>query len=145
MTLDRLTENTRVRGTDRAVSPVVGVALLIAITVILAAVIGFVVLDTTVSTTDAPTARLTFENLENGKATVTHEGGDELDPTNVYVRVDRASGSDSEKELANKDVGETFNTGDTFFIAADPGDTIIVYWDDPQSNREVQIGKASLE
>ena len=66
--------------TDRAVSPVIGVILMVAITVILAAVIGTFVLglgDEASNTT--PQASLSMESTESGNITVTHEGGDAID------------------------------------------------------------------
>jgi len=58
---------------DRAVSPVIGVILMVAITVILAAVIAVFVLGLGGSTEAAPTASVVCEN-----GTLTHNGGDTL-------------------------------------------------------------------
>lgn len=129
-------------GDDRAVSPVVGVALLIAITVILAAVIGFVVLDTTISTTDAPSARVTFEGVD--PTTITHEGGDALEPKNVVVRVTRDGDTENFVRLDEKVSGDFFNTGTRVTVATESGDTIFVYWEDPDSSREVQLAKTTV-
>lgn len=52
---------------DRAVSPVVGVALLIAIAVILAPVVGAVAFGLNTSSTDAPQASLTFEQDDTSR------------------------------------------------------------------------------
>lgn len=60
---------------DRAVSPVIGVILMVAITVILAAVIGAFVLGLGDSTESAPQA--SFQCEDNA---LIHNGGDELDP-----------------------------------------------------------------
>jgi flagellin-like protein len=128
---------------DRAVSPVVGVALLIAITVILAAVIGFVVLDTSTSTTEAPNARLTFTGTAD--TTVSHEGGDSFDPSNVAVKVNGSSYGTLAAGGNFTVAGDSFNTGDTFSVNATAGETVVVLWDDPQSDREVQLGKATVE
>ena len=70
--------------TDRAVSPVIGVILMVAITVILAAVIGVFVLGLADDLGDGPTqATLSFEGGEDeGEGpyvNVTHDGGDSLD------------------------------------------------------------------
>ena len=66
---------------DRGVSPVIGVILMVAITVILAAVIGTFVLGLgqDVSQT-APQASITFQNDTDvaGNITIAHEGGDTL-------------------------------------------------------------------
>lgn len=65
-------------GEDRGVSPVIGVILMVAITVILAAVIGAFVLGLGDGLGDTgPQASLSFSE-EDGTVTVTHQGGDSL-------------------------------------------------------------------
>lgn len=86
-------------GDDRAVSPVIGVILMVAITVILAAVIGTFVLglgDQVQSTT--PQASFGFDadtyTGENGteykSVTITHESGDTISASDLTVSVDGA-------------------------------------------------------
>lgn len=142
MKLDLPNKSVKNSDDDRAVSPVVGVALLIAITVILAAVIGFVVLDTTVSNTDNPNVRLTFEGVD--PTVVSHEGGDELTPEQVVVKVIEPDG-DTRKTTLEGDVGGTFNTGDRFEVSTNPNETVIIFWEDPQSGREVQLAKTTVK
>jgi len=84
-------------GDDQAVSPVIGVILMVAITVILAAVIGTFVLglgDQVQSTT--PTASFGFDQASESpgagipevkELTVTHETGDTLSESNIEVTV----------------------------------------------------------
>lgn len=62
---------------DRAVSPVIGVILMVAITVILAAVIGTFVLGLGDSIQTNPTATFDFEK-DGTTLTVTHDGGDSI-------------------------------------------------------------------
>ncbi|WP_324758164.1 type IV pilin N-terminal domain-containing protein [Haloarcula montana] len=78
---------------DDAVSPVIGVILMVAITVILAAVIASFVLglgDQTQSAT--PQASFSFDydagpgNDTEGVLSITHDGGDTLNGDEVYVR-----------------------------------------------------------
>ena len=73
---------------DDAVSPVIGVILMVAITVILAAVIGTFVLGLGDQVSDsAPQATLNFE-FQNGSAvTITHDGGDAIDDNSLSVLV----------------------------------------------------------
>lgn len=124
---------------SRAVSPAVGVALLVAITVILAAVIGFVVLDTNAESTDAKNARLDFDTSTSGEVTISHEGGDSFNSDNIVVK---AAGADTGEGPS----GTTFNTGDEFTVTnATTGDTVVVFWEDPESDREVQIGEVTVE
>jgi len=78
---------------DDAVSPVIGVILMVAITVILAAVIASFVLglgDQAQQTT--PQASFTFEydesvgNADEGDLTITHDGGDTINAQSLYIR-----------------------------------------------------------
>ncbi|KAB1189980.1 type IV pilin [Haloferax sp. MBLA0076] len=117
---------------SRAVSPVIGVILMVAITVILAAVIGTFVLGLgdQVSET-APQASFSFDyNSTDDNLTITHESGDgiSVDQLNVsvtsdttYSAVDKNTGADS-----------TFNAGDTIVVDFDGdlegGDTVRVVW-----------------
>ena len=74
---------------DDAVSPVIGVILMVAITVILAAVIASFVLGLGDSQETAPNVSLNFEYIEDsgGDALqVTKSGGDEIDGSNLYIR-----------------------------------------------------------
>ncbi len=83
---------------ERAVSPVIGVILMVAITVILAAVIGTFVLglgDQVQNTT--PQASFNFESANmdgsddagspDDKVTITHESGDTLSQSNINVKI----------------------------------------------------------
>ena len=91
---DEVSENMKPhteRGTDgneRAVSPVIGVILMVAITVILAAVIGVFVLglgDAVQQT--APNTNLdhSWDGDENEQLTIVHNGGDSLSSDEVYL------------------------------------------------------------
>ena len=79
---------------DRAVSPVIGVILMVAITVILAAVIGTFVLglgDQVQNTTPQASFGFSSENLSSGagddQVTVTHETGDTIQTSSLKVTV----------------------------------------------------------
>jgi flagellin-like protein len=84
-------------GEEDAVSPVIGVILMVAITVILAAVIGTFVLglDDQVSNT-SPQASFTFDHEDNSigsspdALTITHDGGDKIQASQISFS---ASGS----------------------------------------------------
>jgi flagellin-like protein len=84
---------------DRAVSPVIGVILMVAITVILAAVIGTFVLEIGDQQETAPTASFSSDQEvryyedptgDTNLTTflVTHTGGDTLDITHLNIKVD---------------------------------------------------------
>ena len=70
---------------DRAVAPVIGVVLLVALTVVTAAAVGAVV------TIDIPgeTTAVTFglEAASDGEIRLLHRGGDAVDPDSLRVRV----------------------------------------------------------
>ncbi len=81
---------------DDAVSPVIGVILMVAITVILAAVIGTFVLGLQDRIGGAaPTASFSWNFNDNGdgwgntadSVTVTHDGGDQLNIENINITV----------------------------------------------------------
>lgn len=71
--------------TDRAVSPVIGVVLLVGITVLLAATIAALVLGMGSTPAVAPHVDWQFELDENSTLTITHGGGDSVDGGNVRV------------------------------------------------------------
>ena len=103
---------------DDAVSPVIGVILMVAITVILAAVIGTFVLGLgdQVQTT-APNAQFSFEydSAEAGNLTVTHEGGDGIASNEVYLTGDvndNGSWVDTDPSYA-----DTLRAGDEALVA----------------------------
>lgn len=79
----------RIDGNERAVSPVIGVILMVAITVILAAVIGVFVLglgDAVQQT--APNVNIDTDWNGSGidtELTITHSGGDTLTASEVYL------------------------------------------------------------
>ncbi|OYR41459.1 hypothetical protein DJ82_05225 [Halorubrum sp. Ib24] len=82
---------------DRAVSPVIGVILMVAITVILAAVIGTFVLGLGDSLGDSqPTAQLDVSfDTDTDTVTIEHNGGDRIDSDSLEVIVSNASGTES--------------------------------------------------
>lgn len=86
------------RADDRAVAPVVGVALLIGITVILAAVIGSVVLSVGVGPAETPQVTLSFD-VDSDEVIVIHEGGEELKKSEVVIRDTNGTEYELEKDL----------------------------------------------
>ena len=92
---------------DDAVSPVIGVILMVAITVILAAVIATFVLGLgdQVSNT-APQASFSTDYDsdagESGQVGVTHDGGDSIKASNLYFR-----GSNLNTDSADDDIADT--------------------------------------
>ena len=95
---------------ERAVSPVIGVILMVAITVILAAVIGAFVLGLGGETQETPQASLSFELDEsNDEVTIEHRGGDTLDTSTLNVTVAGTSIGDDPFDSPP----DTFGAGET--------------------------------
>jgi flagellin-like protein len=92
-------------GSERAVSPVIGVILMVAITVILAVVIGTFVLglgDQVQQT--SPNAQWDWEQSTSDPVlTVTHEGGDSVPAARLEVTGDLANSPDSDSKACSSD------------------------------------------
>jgi flagellin-like protein len=94
---------------NRAVSPVIGVILMVAITVILAAVIGTFVLglgDQVQQT--SPNAQWNWEVESNDDLTLTHEGGDSVDAARLSLSGDGYGGSNGQ-DLTNSATAPKFS------------------------------------
>lgn len=130
---------------DTAVSPVIGVILMVAITVLLAAVVGSFALgipDQAEPGTEIPQTSFTFEyddsasggitNLEasdsgsNGRLTITHESGETIDANDIEIRdkegdtpVDGSSLSSSEL-TAGTSIDIRIGSDDTILIVYVP-------------------------
>jgi len=106
---------------DEAVSPVIGVILMVAITVILAAVIGAFVLGIGGSQEKAPQASFQFSD-----DTIIHAGGDELEYDNLAVSGGGAT-------LAGG-TGSTFTAGDKVADVNSGSVTVEIIWKSPSSD-----------
>lgn len=108
---------------SRAVSPVIGVILMVAITVILAAVIGTFVLGLGDSVESAPQASFNFDYDDTGteEVTIRHRGGDNIDASKLEVRVNGASIDEASAEYEDgsstlSDQYSSFNAGNEVII-----------------------------
>ncbi|WP_138006546.1 type IV pilin [Halalkalirubrum salinum] len=113
---------------DRAVSPVIGVILMVAITVILAAVIGTFVIGLGDDIGDStPNAQLTItENASSTSSEVQfdlkHDGGDNIDTSELTILINGTAVDADEpfnRETISAGETTTYNTSDT---SEDPGD-----------------------
>ena len=96
---------------DKAVSPVIGVILMVAITVILAAVIGTFVLGLGDSISDTtPSASISGEIDTDGNATFTHQSGQNIDVDNL--RISDTGGTFEEDSLFVTGEDDRFSSGD---------------------------------
>ena len=120
---------------DRAVSPVIGVILMVAITVILAAVIGTFVLGLGDQLGDnQPTAQLSVDiDYENNNITIEHNGGDAIAADELSVIINH----DNTRYESSGTYGERFTVGDEFNAdTADPNGTDNV---DPGDDVRIRI------
>ena len=116
---------------DNAVSPVIGVILMVAITVILAAVIGTFVLGLGQNIqTSAPTASITFDQSGAGNTadvTISHDGGDPLAKSSIDITNGENNDVTNWAEVSNPD--EEITGGESITIDdVGTGTTIKVVW-----------------
>jgi flagellin-like protein len=110
---------------DDAVSPVIGVILMVAITVILAAVIGAFVLDIGGSQEKVPQA--TFDFSDDGTdVSITHQGGDSISESNLVINY--ASSSVSSPSWASS--GSEVSSGDEYVIGNSGSEDTTHSWSD---------------
>jgi len=115
---------------DRGVSPVIGVILMVAITVILAAVIGTFVLGLGDSLQQAPQAQLDAEE-DGGALDISHNGGDAIAVGDIRITVE---GADQDEYTE----GDGFSHSGDFTV----GNTITITDSElgsPDSNAQVQV------
>ncbi|WP_424009414.1 type IV pilin [Haloferax denitrificans] len=108
---------------SRAVSPVIGVILMVAITVILAAVIGTFVLGLGDQVGDtAPQASFSFDYDGEQEITITHESGDAIAGDQLSVVIP----SDLTADTVSKKIGTDgkMNAGDTIVVELATGDSL---------------------
>mgnify|MGYP006279489007 CR=1 FL=1 len=131
---------------DRAVSPVIGVILMVAITVILAAVIGTFVLGLGDQVGDsAPQAQFTFDQsgeagTSGAEVTITHDGGDTIDAADLTVSI---NGSSSDPFGTTGAISAGAST--TVDVSSEsPGDELRVIWSSSSSDETATIGAFRL-
>ena len=119
---------------ERAVSPVIGVILMVAITVILAAVIGVFVLEFGSSVSDSPpTVKFDMTVDSDNNAKILHEGGDVFEADSVSIT--NNTNSVSITNNTNNESEDIFESGSVSagdksnsFNVLD-GDTVRVVWE----------------
>ncbi|PSQ43253.1 type IV pilin [Halobacteriales archaeon SW_7_68_16] len=119
---------------EDAVSPVIGVILMVAITVILAAVIGAFVLNLGGQQDTAPQATYDYAyNSTTEKLDVVHNGGDELDEEEIKVREEDGS----EPGLENAGADGVFKAGDLILDDGDvtAGNEVRIIWNSADTDK----------
>ena len=130
---------------DSAVSPVIGVILMVAITVILAAVIGSFVLNLGGSLNDsAPQASFGFDFNTTGDdiVTVTHQSGDTIDAERLNVTGVNESATTWTSVAGSGQVSAgssaTFNSSGSF-----DSDTIRVVWTSETGENSATLSRST--
>ena len=143
---------------DDAVSPVIGVILMVAITVILAAVIATFVLGLGESVSEtAPQANFATDysagggttvpddtswsqSAGDGALTITHTGGDRIAAENLFV----SGGVDGRFSWENADgfgPGSDISAGDSVNYQVNTDSTVRVLWSDGSSGSSAELKK----
>ncbi|NEU57094.1 type IV pilin [Halorussus sp. MSC15.2] len=151
---------------ERAVSPVIGVILMVAITVILAAVIGTFVLGLGDRVSQAqPTAQFTFDYANNASdqagstadyVNVTHDGGDGVESSQLKITVDDVTAWDENGIKGGNGFAEqsgwsgklTAGSSISIYDDADAkiedGQTVKVIWTASGSDKTAVIGESEV-
>ncbi|PSQ60780.1 MAG: type IV pilin [Halobacteriales archaeon SW_9_67_25] len=144
---------------EEAVSPVIGVILMVAITVILAAVIASVVLGVGQEAgSTSPQAAFSFDyDSDEGNVTIVHESGDSVGVNDTFIRgsgINNNPGNDSSwYNYADGGYGSYSSTiegdkqavgaGDRVEFDADDDYEINVVWEDPNGDSTATLSSDS--
>ncbi len=105
---------------NRGVSPVIGVILMVAITVILAAVIGGFVLGLGGDLQSAPQAQISIDSAGNNAIEISHDGGDAIAAADLLITDDGTYSS----TLTDAGYGEDeLAVGDSYTVTGVGADT----------------------
>ncbi|MEF8819366.1 MAG: type IV pilin N-terminal domain-containing protein [Haloferacaceae archaeon] len=129
---------------DRAVSPVIGVILMVAITVILAAVIGTFVLGLGQNVQSTPQASFGFDfDRSNTSVNVTHNGGDRLEVGENTNNVRIVSTDNDETTWIGTSVSEkTISAGSTKeHVYSNSGTNVRVVWTGTNNESSATLGQ----
>jgi flagellin-like protein len=126
---------------DDAVSPVIGVILMVAITVILAAVIGTFVLGIGQNQSTTPQATFNFEYDESSyEVDIRHSGGDTFNNENSNSVEIKSTNSSNGPLTWLSSAGE-ISAGSTNTIGGAGGDTISIIWTAPGGDKSQTVGE----
>jgi len=120
---------------DDAVSPVIGVILMVAITVILAAVIASFVLGLGDSQQQTPTASFDYDyDSNNSELTITKSSGDDITSNQVTITGDSAN-TTFHDQIGSLGSGDDITSGDSFTLndssttpTISAGDEVRITW-----------------
>ena len=148
---------------DDAVSPVIGVILMVAITVILAAVIGAFVLNLGGSQNASPSTSFTFDSTDStfDHVAITHNGGDALEPGTISISIGGTTAYENDAVDTTEfgatstgggwaDSSTDVTAGDTLNISDDgssdiaDGQDVNVIWNNPDGDDSTIIGESTV-
>lgn len=115
---------------QRGVSPVIGVILMVAVTVILAAVVSTLVLGMSNDVEANPQASFGFDYDGSGSLEITHEGGNALDDARVTVSIDGTANN------WNEDGGK-ISGGDSETFTVTGGEKVNIVWQGQNDNSAI--------
>ena len=131
---------------DDAVSPVIGVILMVAITVILAAVIGTFVLNLGQGINQSsPQASFAFDyNTDGDNMTITHESGDSVEADQLNT-TGHSNGPEAWTNTSEVSDGETVSAGTsaTFDNTNWNGQTIRVVWSSQNGETSATLSQST--
>jgi len=125
---------------DRGVSPVIGVILMVALTVILATVLGTVVLDFAGGVAEQPPqAAFDYEfDTADDNVTITHVSGDRIDSSTIEVQIGGEEAyPDPNSDFETTGWDDAIRAGEPVEIKntdVDKEDTIRIIWQNPSSS-----------
>ncbi|MFC7234677.1 type IV pilin N-terminal domain-containing protein [Halosegnis marinus] len=143
---------------EQAVSPVIGVILMVAVTVILAAVIGTFVLGLGSQVQQsAPTANFEFSYTpaggdgftdtgdDNDQFTVEHTSGQSMERSRVVVQVEGTEvGGSGDWSDTTISVGSSFSYTEDGTAALEDGDVIRIIWNSANGETSNTVGRSTV-
>jgi FlaG/FlaF family flagellin (archaellin) len=134
---------------EDAVTPVIGIILVVAITVILAAIVGVYALGVGTDVQNAPpNADFDFDYADsnnNGvvdQVTIEHNGGQPIERDNIEVVVG------GNTKTASQQFPTRFSSGDSAVYSLDegndPGETLRIVWTAPNGESSNTIGESQV-
>jgi flagellin-like protein len=145
------------RADEDAVSPVIGVILMVAVTVILAAVIASFVLGMGSTVNASPQTSFSFDYEDGGNGfgpsdgddsvTIAHESGGELDADRVSVVIDgtRFDVNDFSSWSSEISAGDSESFTDSgYSIEMESGDTIRVVWSSGETDQSTTLSTSTV-
>ena len=140
---------------ERGASPVIGVILMVAIAVILAAAVGgYVLNEGDQIPDDVPQASFSYDYDNTKNVTITHTSGDSIDNGTIEIQIDGGMAypdpDTSSTNVTDADGWDrTISSGDSVvlyndsnYAIAEGGDTVRIVWNDPSGGSSTTIGQS---